>query len=195
MSTVTRDVRLAIAQVPVLDQVLREGARRMLQAAIEREVADYVEAHAQELDGRGRRLVVRNGHLPPRQLQTPVGPIRVQQPRVDDRRTDPRTGITAAASRIATACSMACLRTLTRLSASASNLIAAGSEIAAGRIALFTRCGTPQRLVSVALATPYLEPRQSGLSTRPKSRFPGFHQAPTLCAARTFLTGLVRRRA
>ena len=92
MSTVTRDVRLAIAQVPVLDQVLREGARRMLQAAIEREVADYVEAHAQELDGRGRRLVVRNGHLPPRQLQTPVGPIRVQQPRVDDRRTDPRTG-------------------------------------------------------------------------------------------------------
>jgi transposase-like protein len=88
MSTVTNDLQLAIAATPVLDQLLREGARRMLQHAIEREVADYLDAHAHELDQRGRRLVVRNGHLPPRQLQTPVGPLRVQQPRVDDRRTD-----------------------------------------------------------------------------------------------------------
>ena len=60
----------------------------MLQQAIEREVADYVDAHAHERDGHGRRLVVRNGHLPARELQTPVGPLRVEQPRVDDRRTD-----------------------------------------------------------------------------------------------------------
>jgi transposase-like protein len=72
----------------VLDQLLREGARRMLQHAIEREVADYLEAHDHARDERGRRLVVRNGHLPPRDLQTPVGPLRVEQPRVDDRRTD-----------------------------------------------------------------------------------------------------------
>jgi transposase-like protein len=81
-------LQLAIATTPVLDQVLREGARRMLQHAIEREVADYVEAHADERDEQGHRLVVRNGHLPPRDLQTPVGPLRVEQPRVDDRRTD-----------------------------------------------------------------------------------------------------------
>jgi transposase-like protein len=60
----------------------------MLQHAIEREVADYLEAHDHARDERGRRLVVRNGHLPPRDLQTPVGPLRVEQPRVDDRRTD-----------------------------------------------------------------------------------------------------------
>ena len=88
MSNVTSDLRLAIAAAPALDDILREGARRMLQAAIEREVADYIDAHADQRDGRGRRLVVRNGHLPPRDLQTPVGPIRVEQPRVDDRRTD-----------------------------------------------------------------------------------------------------------
>jgi putative transposase len=88
VSTLTADLQLAIATTPVLDQVLREGARRMLQHAIEREVADYVEAHADERDGQGHRLVVRNGHLPPRDLQTPVGPLRVEQPRVDDRRTD-----------------------------------------------------------------------------------------------------------
>jgi transposase-like protein len=88
MSTVTSELHLAIAATPVLDQLLREGARRMLQHAIEREVAEYVDAHAHETDERGRRLVVRNGHLPARQLQTPVGPLRVEQPRVDDRRTD-----------------------------------------------------------------------------------------------------------
>jgi putative transposase len=88
VSTLTADLQLAIATTPVLDQVLREGARRMLQHAIEREVADYVEAHADERDEQGHRLVVRNGHLPPRDLQTPVGPLRVEQPRVDDRRTD-----------------------------------------------------------------------------------------------------------
>src|ERR1051325_9359290 len=88
MSTVTTDLRLTIASWPVLDQVLREGARRMLQAAIEREVADYIQAHAHDVDEQGRRVVVRNGHLPPRELQTPVGPLRVEQPRVDDRRVD-----------------------------------------------------------------------------------------------------------
>jgi putative transposase len=90
MSTVTSDLHLAIAATPVLDQLLREGARRMLQHAIEREVDEYLQVHAHETDAHGHRLVVRNGHLPPRDLQTPVGPLRVAQPRVDDRRTDAR---------------------------------------------------------------------------------------------------------
>src|SRR3712207_4372215 len=75
-----------------------------------------------------------------------------------------------------------------RLPASASNLVAAESEIAAGRIALFTPCGEPPALVSVALAR--RTARRSGLSTpgaRWARRRPGFRRAPLLCAARTFL--------
>jgi transposase-like protein len=65
METVTQTLRIATATCPVLDDLLREGAREMLQRAIEREVAEYVGAHAGERDpATGRRLVVRNGHLP-----------------------------------------------------------------------------------------------------------------------------------
>lgn len=60
----------------------------MLATAIEQEVAAYVAAHAEERDAAGRRLVVRNGHLPGRDLLTGLGPIPVRQPRVNDPRTD-----------------------------------------------------------------------------------------------------------
>jgi putative transposase len=83
---------VTMTAVGVLDQLLREGARRMLQDAIEREVAEYLDAHAAHRDKRGRRLVVRNGHLPAREIQTPVGRLLVEQPRVDDRRRDAATG-------------------------------------------------------------------------------------------------------
>lgn len=72
----------------VLDQVLREGARRMLQQAVEAEVQQYIQDHAQVRDEHGHRLVVRNGHLPERNLQTGVGTLPVRQPRVNDKRTD-----------------------------------------------------------------------------------------------------------
>jgi putative transposase len=91
MESTTTTVRLAtlsMAAMPVLDDILREGARVMLQRAIEREVAEYVEAHAHEQDAGGRRLVVRNGRHPARKIQTTLGPIEVRQPRVDDRRVD-----------------------------------------------------------------------------------------------------------
>jgi len=89
METVTRTLRMATATSSVLDEVLREGARRMLQEAIEREVDEYVARHADARDPRtGRRLVVRNGRLPARTIQSPLGPIGVHQPRVDDRRLD-----------------------------------------------------------------------------------------------------------
>ena len=60
----------------------------MLRAAIEAEVADYIEAHKHELDKDGHRLVVRNGRKKARQIQTGVGCVEVRQPRVDDRRVD-----------------------------------------------------------------------------------------------------------
>ena len=81
METVTQTLRIATAAGPVLDDLLRQGAREMLQRAIEREVAEYVAAHAAERDpGTGRRLVVRNGHLPARKVLTGLGPIEVRQP-------------------------------------------------------------------------------------------------------------------
>jgi len=70
-----------------LDEVLREGARRMLQEAIEVEVADYVDQHQGErAPDSGQRLVVRNGSLPAREILSSLGPIPIEQPRVRDRR-------------------------------------------------------------------------------------------------------------
>jgi putative transposase len=75
-----------------LDELAREGARRMLAAALEAEVDDYLAAHAAERDQRGRRLVVRNGHARQREVVTATGAVAVRAPRVDDRRVDPQTG-------------------------------------------------------------------------------------------------------
>ena len=50
----------------LIDEIVRDGARRMLAAALEAEVAAYIDAHADQLDEDGRRLVVRNGHAEPR---------------------------------------------------------------------------------------------------------------------------------
>jgi putative transposase len=75
-----------------LDEIVREGARRMLAAALEDEVAAYIAAHAAERDGDGRRLVVRNGHARPRQVTTVAGAVEVTAPRVDDRRAGEHTG-------------------------------------------------------------------------------------------------------
>jgi transposase-like protein len=72
----------------VLTGLLREGAQRLLAQAVEAEVAAYIEAHRHVRDVQGHRLVVRNGHKDPRELQTGVGPVKVRQPRVHDRRTD-----------------------------------------------------------------------------------------------------------
>ena len=76
----------------MLDEIVREGARRMLAAALEAEVDAYVEAHAEERDERGRRLVVRNGRAEPRTITTGAGPIEIEQPRVNDKRSDEETG-------------------------------------------------------------------------------------------------------
>ncbi len=58
----------------------------MLGAAIEQEVGEYIDRYAGEVDGSGKRLVTRNGHLPGRELVTGVGPVPVRQPRVKDQR-------------------------------------------------------------------------------------------------------------
>ena len=69
-----------------LDEVLQQGAQRLLTQAVEDEVTRYLQQRAGILDDDGRRQVVRNGHLPERTIQTPVGALTVQQPRVRDKR-------------------------------------------------------------------------------------------------------------
>ncbi len=70
----------------VLTDVLRDGARRILAAAIEWEVDGWIQAHRHLVDASGHRQVVRNGFMPPRTILTGLGPIPVKQPRVHDRR-------------------------------------------------------------------------------------------------------------
>lgn len=72
-------------QKSVLEEIIREGARKLLQQAIEAEVAEYLERFKGQTD-EGRRLVVRNGSLPARELVTGIGPLKIRQPRVRDRR-------------------------------------------------------------------------------------------------------------
>jgi transposase-like protein len=76
----------------LIDEIVREGARTMLAAALQAEVAAYVDAHAAEVDDQGRRMVVRNGYAMPREVLTSSGAVGVVAPRVDDRRVDEATG-------------------------------------------------------------------------------------------------------
>jgi len=71
-----------------LDEIVLDGAQRMLAAALEAEVDAYIAALADEHDERGRRLVVRNGHAEPRTITTAAGRIEVEVPRVNDKRVD-----------------------------------------------------------------------------------------------------------
>ena len=76
----------------LLDEIVRDGARQMLAAALQAEVAAYVEAHCGERDEVGHRLVVRNGHHAEREVTTAAGAVAVRAPRVNDKRVDESTG-------------------------------------------------------------------------------------------------------
>jgi len=76
----------------VIDDIVREGARRMLAEALQAEVDAYIARFSAERDERGRRLVVRNGSHQAREVLTSAGAVGVVAPRVNDRRIDPDTG-------------------------------------------------------------------------------------------------------
>jgi transposase-like protein len=65
-----------------LTELLRSGARQLLQQAIEAEVLELLATHSDRLLEDGRAGVVRNGHLPEREIQTGIGPVTVQVPKV-----------------------------------------------------------------------------------------------------------------
>jgi putative transposase len=73
-----------------LDELAREGARRMIAAALELEVEEYIEKLRHLRDENGHALVVRNGKAEPRTVSLGAGPVEFQAPRVDDRRSDHR---------------------------------------------------------------------------------------------------------
>jgi len=69
-----------------LEEILKEGACKLLKQAIENEVNEYLQQHSDARDKNGHKLVTRNGHLPERKIQTGLGSIQVKQPRVRDNR-------------------------------------------------------------------------------------------------------------
>ena len=82
---ISLDKRAEDKEKPFFEQLLQEGARKLLQAAIENEVMDYIQFHKDRRDENGQRLVVRNGYLPEREIASGIGPIKVRQPRVKHR--------------------------------------------------------------------------------------------------------------
>jgi len=75
-----------------LDDLAREGARRMIATALEAEVEEYVGSFVEHLDEQGHRLVRRNGRGKQRRVTVGSGTVGLRAPRVDDRRVDEQTG-------------------------------------------------------------------------------------------------------
>src|SRR5215210_7183395 len=75
-----------------LDELAREGARRIIAAALEAEVGEYVERFAEVRGEDGKRLVVRNGRARERRVTVGSGTVAIRAPRVNDTRVDEQTG-------------------------------------------------------------------------------------------------------
>jgi transposase-like protein len=76
---------------PITD-ILRQGARRLLSAALEAEVETFLQQYKDISDAKGWQRVVRNGYLPEREIQTGIGQVQVKAPRIRDRQPDPYRG-------------------------------------------------------------------------------------------------------
>jgi putative transposase len=68
-----------------LTEILRKGARKMIAAAVEAEFDAFMTKCSSLVDDEGRQRIVRNGHMPEREILTSLGPITVQVPRSKDR--------------------------------------------------------------------------------------------------------------
>jgi len=72
-----------------LTELLRTGAKRLIQQAIEAELAELLAQYEVHVDEQGRRAVVRNGYLPEREILTGVGSVPVKVPKVRSRTGEP----------------------------------------------------------------------------------------------------------
>ena len=76
---------------PITD-ILRQGTRRLLTAALEAEIETFLRQYKGIADDKGHQRVVRNGYLPAREIQTGIGQVPVRAPRIRDRQPDPQNG-------------------------------------------------------------------------------------------------------
>jgi transposase-like protein len=75
-----------------ITEVLQSGARKLLAEALEAEIESFLCQYRDLRDDQGRKRVVRNGHLPERDIQTGIGQVSVKVPRARDRNPDPVSG-------------------------------------------------------------------------------------------------------
>nr|CBX28913.1 hypothetical protein N47_B20590 [uncultured Desulfobacterium sp.] len=71
-----------------ITEILRNGARKILAQVLEAEIELFVNQYKELTDEFGRQRIVRNGHLPEREIQTGIGPVTIKAPRVRDRHHD-----------------------------------------------------------------------------------------------------------
>ncbi len=74
-----------------LTELMRAGARKLIAEALKAEVTELLATSANQLDAQGRAVVVRNGPQPKREIQTGIGPVTVQVPKVRSRQGEPIT--------------------------------------------------------------------------------------------------------
>lgn len=92
------EFRTQLGKTSPLDELVRCGAQRMLQSAIETEVQEFIAVHDDRRDAIGRRQVVRNGYQPARQLLTGAGRLEIRQPRVRDNSSEKEKRINFSSS-------------------------------------------------------------------------------------------------
>jgi len=76
---------------PITD-ILRQGASKLLAEALEAEIESFLAMYADLKDNQGFQRITRNGYLPAREIQTGIGSVPVQVPRVRDRQLEEETG-------------------------------------------------------------------------------------------------------
>ena len=83
-----------------LEEIAREGARKMLQLALENEVEEFVQKQSALRDENGKKVVLKNGYMPQRDIVTGMGPLTIKQPRIDDRNLKDYSNATRFSSNI-----------------------------------------------------------------------------------------------
>ena len=68
-----------------LTDLLRSGAQQLIANAVEAELLELLGQYADSKDEQGRQMIVRNGYLPAREIQTGIGAVKVKVPKVRDR--------------------------------------------------------------------------------------------------------------
>lgn len=68
-----------------LTELLRSGSQELIAAVVEAEFSELLSQYSGRVDEQGRRVLVRNGYLPEREIQTGIGPVKVRVPKARDR--------------------------------------------------------------------------------------------------------------